>query len=74
MTWPGGPIIEVKNRRAYAIGEWLDETEVERKNAGRNSGLLVVKPRGVGLGRVGDWWAIQRVDDWMDLFDAWDQR
>ena len=68
LLGPGPLVIEVKNRKSYQIGEWLWETEAERDNAGADTGLLVVKPRLVGATRVGDWWAIQRLDDWLGVW------
>jgi hypothetical protein len=51
-------VVEVKNQRTYKISEWLKETEIERRNAGTDYGVLVVKPNGVGVSRTQEWWAI----------------
>lgn len=40
------------------IGPWLEETGVERLNAGADYGILVVKPMGLGEGSVGSWYAV----------------
>jgi Holliday junction resolvase len=69
-----GWIIEVKSQRTYNIPAWLRELAVEVENAEKHSsyphplqGVLIVKPNGVGTSRVGDWWAIMPVADWLDL-------
>lgn len=51
-------VIEVKNQKTYKISEWMKETETERINAAEPVGVLVIKPNGVGVSRVGDWWAV----------------
>jgi hypothetical protein len=45
----------------------LKETEVERINAKADYGVLVVKPNGVGLGSVEDWWAVMTVGQILNL-------
>lgn len=47
---------------APQIPAWLVETEVERINANAEYGILVVKTRGLGDRRVGQWLAIMRLD------------
>ena len=51
-------VIEVKNQRSYKISEWLKETAIETINAEAALGVLVIKPNGVGVSRVEDWWAV----------------
>jgi len=51
-------VIEVKNQRSYKIHEWMKETETERINAEVDLGILVIKPVGIGVSRVSDWWAV----------------
>ena len=53
-----GCVVEVKNQRTYKIQEWMRETETERVNAAANLGVLVIKPVGIGVSRVSDWWAV----------------
>ncbi len=53
-----GCVVEVKNQRTYKIQEWMKETEVERQNAEADLGILVIKPVGIGVSRVSDWWAV----------------
>ena len=62
-----GIAVEIKNHASYKFPEWLRETEVERVNAKADVGLLVVKPNGVGLGSVDQWWAIMPVGAMMKL-------
>jgi hypothetical protein len=61
---------EVKNHKSYSIPAWLKETAIEKDNSGADFGILVAKPNGVGLSNVGDWWAIMRVADIVDLLRA----
>lgn len=71
-----GWAIEVKGGKAAEVAspgqvdDWMDETETERVNAGASYGLLVVKRRGVGVLRAGEWWAYLPVDTVGDMFDA----
>lgn len=51
-------VVEVKNQRSYKIAEWLRETEKERENAQSDLGLLVIKPNGVGVSKVHQWWVV----------------
>ena len=51
-------VVEVKNQRTYKIHEWLKETETERINAEVDLGILVIKPNGVGVSKVNQWWAV----------------
>jgi hypothetical protein len=53
--------IEVKSQKQLKVNEWLDETEVERKNGRQPIGLLIVKRP--GQSDPGDWWVVQRVRD-----------
>ena len=53
-----GAVIEVKNQKAYKLAEWMKETETERINAKELFGVLVVKPNGIGVSRVKDWWCV----------------
>jgi len=63
----GNLVFEIKNQKTYSIPAWLKETTAETINAGAEFGFLIVKPNGVGLDSVGDWWMIQRVSDGLDL-------
>lgn len=49
---------EVKGAARLCIPEWLRETEVERRNAKADYGILVVKPKGYGANRIHEWPAI----------------
>ena len=62
-----GLVFEIKNHKSYKFPEWLKETEVERINAKADYGVLVVKPNGVGLGSVQDWWAVMNVGQMLNL-------
>jgi hypothetical protein len=52
-----GLVFEVKNYAVSHWPQWLREAETERVNAGADFGIVVAKPPGVGVTRVGDWWA-----------------
>ena len=67
ITGIPGLVMEVKNQRTYHIPAWLDETEIETANAKADYGLLIIKPNGVGLGNVADWWAVLPVCDAISL-------
>lgn len=62
-----GLAIEIKNHKTYKFPEWIKETEIERINAKADYGILVVKPNGVGLGSVEDWWAVMPVGAMINL-------
>jgi hypothetical protein len=51
-------VVEVKNQRTYKIHEWMKETETERINAEADLAILVIKPNGVGVSKVNQWWAV----------------
>lgn len=57
VTGSPGLVWEVKNYAVSHWPQWLREAEIERINAGAAFGIVVAKPPGVGVTRVGDWWA-----------------
>ncbi len=61
LTGIPGLCVEVKAHARLAIPEWLRELDAEVANSAAAVGLLVVKPKGIGVTRVGDWWAVQRL-------------
>jgi len=64
-------VLEVKNHKSYAWAEWMKETETERFNAAATFGVLIVKPRGVGETRVGEWWACIPLKQMNMLLKRW---
>jgi len=62
-----GVVIEVKSGARLELAEWMKETEAERANDGARVGLLVVKPKGVGTSRVGDWYTVLPVSTVVQL-------
>jgi hypothetical protein len=58
VTGTPGLVWEVKSAARITLPEWLRETETERGNAQSDFGILVVKPKGYGVGRIGEWPAI----------------
>jgi len=65
-----GVVLEVKNCRTVQLGAWLKEAAVEQRNADAVLGVVVNKPHGVGLDRVGDWHAHLTVRQLCDLLAA----
>lgn len=59
-----GVCIEVKNQATYDIPAWLRQTVEE---AVWRLPLLIVKPKGVT--DVGDWWAVMRFEDAIELLE-----
>lgn len=58
-------IVQAKNQRAHALGEWLTHTALQREHAGAKHGVLVVKRRGVG--NPGRQYAVMELDDLLAL-------
>lgn len=60
-------VIEVKSQKSYKIHEWLKETQIELENDQARFGFLVIKPNGIGLENVKNWWAVVPVSQMVDL-------
>lgn len=59
ITGTPGVVWEVKYAGAgLRMAEWLQETLVEQGNARARHGILVIKPKGLGVRRVGSWFAV----------------
>lgn len=62
-------VFEVKGGKAAKeasygqVQKWIDEAELEAKNAGGKFGFLVTQRAGVGYPRAGEWWAYARLGD-----------
>lgn len=63
-------VIEIKNQKSYKISEWIKETEIERSNAEAEFGILVIKPNGVGVSKVEDWWAVVTLETMVSLLSG----
>lgn len=50
-----GVVLEVKSGARLELPAWMRETEMERINDNAAHGLLVVKPKGMGESRIGEW-------------------
>jgi hypothetical protein len=59
--------IEVKNHGVYKFGPWMKELAVEKANKAAAIGALIVKPKGIGKTRVGQWWVVMTVSDFQRL-------
>lgn len=62
-----GWVGEVKAAKTLLIPAWLRELDDEIANASASHGTLIIKPRGVGLTNVRDWWAVQRFGNYISL-------
>lgn len=60
-------VFEVKNQKTYAISSWLKETQIEKENAGADLGILIMKPFGVGVSQVSQWWTVLPLEDLIQL-------
>lgn len=59
--------IEVKNWGRYKIAEWVKEMLREKENAKARIGAVLMKPKGIGKTRVGQWWIVMTVEDFSQL-------
>lgn len=62
-----GVAIEVKAVAKPSVGAWLLEAEQERINAGAGLGVVVHKPRGVGVARVAEWHVVMTLAAFTEL-------
>jgi hypothetical protein len=69
ITGTPGIVWEVKAARDIKMAEWMAETVVERVNARAEHGVLVIKPRGYGTTRIGEWLAAMQHSDFTRLQD-----
>ena len=60
-------VIEIKNHASYKLPEWIRETKAEQLNDQAEIGILVIKPNGVGVSNVQDWWAVVTLDTMVKL-------
>lgn len=63
-----GLTIEVKNCQRVELAKWIDEAEVERRNARTPFGVVIHKRR--GKGNPGQWFATMTVAQLLALLDA----
>ena len=63
-----GVVVEVKNQKRIDLPGWLDELEVECRNAKAWTGVLVVKRR--GSTDPDDWYCVMPGYRWIDLMRA----
>lgn len=59
-----GVSLEVKDQAVYCFPQWLAQAIAE---AGDRLPVVIAKPKGVTTDRVGEWWALMRVDDLLGL-------
>ena len=65
VTGLPGVVIEVKAHRELKLAEWMDETEVERANAGAELAVCWHKRR--GKGSPGEWYVTMTGAQFLDL-------
>ncbi|MFC3984925.1 hypothetical protein [Streptosporangium jomthongense] len=76
ITGTPGIVWEVKGGRQTKapsdeqIAAWMAETEVERRNAGADIGVLVLQRHGVGPKNADRWWAYLRAQHVMTVHPA----
>jgi hypothetical protein len=63
-------VIEIKNHASYKLTEWIKETEVERNNAQASVGILVIKPKGIGVSQVDKWYAVVPLETMVTLLNG----
>jgi hypothetical protein len=63
-------VIEIKNHASYKLTEWIKETEVERNNAQASVGILVIKPKGIGVSQVNKWYAVVPLETMVTLLNG----
>jgi hypothetical protein len=64
ITGIPGLCIEVKYANSgLKLAAWLTETGIERINANADYGVLVVKPKGLGVRRVDSWYAVMLAEE-----------
>ena len=63
-------VIEIKNHGVYKLSEWIKETVQEKLNAKATTAALVIKPRGIGVGKINKWWVVLELEDYVDLLKA----
>jgi hypothetical protein len=61
--------IEIKNQRTYNFPAWFKQMQDEQINAKTTRGLLIIKPNGVGVSQIGNWWAVMSLDQAIELLD-----
>lgn len=64
---------EVKACGTYDFGGWVREARTEAANATATYYAAIIKPRGVGDTRVGEWWALTSLHNYASLLAATDR-
>lgn len=62
-----GVTIEIKNHATMKLSEWLKELEVEMKNDGAWTGVVIHKKKGTT--DVGEWYATMPAKVWVELLN-----
>lgn len=68
VTGTPGICWEVKNCADLDLPGWLTEAATERENAHADHGIVVAKPRGIGVKSVEHWYAVMYAGDLSILF------
>ena len=59
-----GVMLEAKNCKQLSLSAWMDEVRVQKKNAGAQVGVAVVKRRNHQTGRA---YVVMEFDDFLEL-------
>jgi len=62
-----GVTIEIKNQATMKLSEWLKELDVEMKNDGAWTGVVIHKKKGTT--DVNDWYATMPAKVWVELLN-----
>jgi Holliday junction resolvase len=60
-----GVCVEVKAEKQIALARYMEELETEIRNARAETGVVIIKRRGVSA--VSDWYACAPVHIWLEL-------
>jgi hypothetical protein len=60
-----GVVVEVKAEKGHNLAGWVDELEVEIRNAHASTGVVIAKRRGTT--NVDSWYAIMPARRWAEL-------
>jgi hypothetical protein len=60
-----GIVVECKNHKTWALSEWMDELQVEKRNANSTHGIVVIPRRSHPVDRA---YVVMELGQWADLF------
>ena len=66
-------ILECKNKKRFALADWMDQARQEAANAGSDYGMVVFHRPGMGVTHMGDQYVLMDLDTLARLAGAEDQ-